>query len=146
MIYIPTASEVGQMNFSGPGQATAFESYIQQDDYLSDNRGGYMDRYGALAPWRSRVDMKLLQDFTFKVSGDKTNTIQLSLDILNLGNLISSDWGVVQQPNNQSPISISVDNTGTPTYTFNPDVTETFGFDSSLQSRWQAQFGVRYIF
>ncbi len=90
--------------------------------------------------------MKLLQDFVFKVSGDKTNTIQLSLDILNVGNLINSDWGVVEQPNNQSPISISVDNTGTPTYTFNPDLTETFGADSSLLSRWQMQFGVRYIF
>ena len=134
------------MNFSGPGQAAAFESYIQQDDYLSDNRGSYMDRYGALAPWRGRLDMKLLQDFTFKVSGDKTNTIQLSLDVLNLGNLISSDWGVVEQPNNQSPISISVDNTGTPTYTFNPDLTETFGADASLLSRWQMQLGIRYIF
>ena len=134
------------MNFSGPGQATAFESYIQQDDYLSENRGSYMDRYGALSPWRGRWDMKLLQDFTFKVSGDKTNTIQLSLDVLNLGNLFSSDWGVVEQPNNQSPISISVDNTGTPTYTFNPDLTETFGADASLLSRWQMQLGVRYIF
>ena len=146
LIYIPTASEVGQMNFSGPGQAAAFESYIQQDDYLSENRGGYMDRYGALAPWRGRLDMKLLQDFTFKVSGEKTNTIQLSLDVLNLGNLLSSDWGVVEQPNNQSPISISVDNTNTPTYTFNPDLTETFGADASLLSRWQMQLGIRYIF
>jgi len=146
LIYIPTASEVGQMQFSGPGQAAAFEAYIQQDDYLRDNRGGYMDRYGALSPWRSRWDMKLLQDFTFKVSGDKTNTIQISLDILNVGNLISSDWGVVEQPNNTSPISISVDATNTPTYTFNPDLTETFGFDASLLSRWQAQLGVRYIF
>ncbi len=146
LIYIPTSGEVGQMNFSGPGQAAAFEAYIQQDDYLSENRGGYMDRYGALAPWRSRWDMKLLQDFVFKVSGEKTNTIQLSLDILNVGNLINSDWGVVEQPNNQSPISISVDNTNTPTYTFNPDLTETFGADSSLLSRWQMQFGVRYIF
>ena len=146
LIYIPTAAEVGQMQFSGNGQAVAFETYIQQDDFLSSNRGSYMDRYGALSPWRSRWDVKLLQDFTFKVSGEKTNTIQLSLDILNIGNLISSDWGVVEQPNNTSPISISVDNTGTPTYTFNPDITETFGFDSGLQSRWQAQLGLRYIF
>ena len=146
LIYIPTAGEVGQMNFSGPGKAEAFEAYIQQDDYLSENRGGYMDRYGALAPWRSKLDLKLLQDFTFKVSGEKTNTIQLSLDVLNLGNLFNSKWGVVEQPNNQSPISISVDGTGTPTYTFNPDVTETFGADASLLSRWQMQLGVRYIF
>ena len=28
----------------------------------------------------------------------------------------------------------------------NPDLKETFGYDSSLASRWQVQFGLRYIF
>ncbi|MFT5248961.1 MAG: hypothetical protein ACI93P_000684, partial [bacterium] len=32
------------------------------------------------------------------------------------------------------------------TYTFNSDLTETYGYDSSLASRWQIQFGLRYIF
>ena len=144
LIYIPTSSEVQQMMFSGAGQAEAFEAYIQQDDYLSDNRGNYSERYGALAPWRGRWDLKFLQDYNFKV-GEKTNTIQFSVDVLNVGNLLSSDWGVVQQPNNVSPIS--VDTSGSePVYTFNPSLTNTFGFDASLASRWQAQFGVRYIF
>ena len=147
LIYIPTSSEISQMQFSGAGQAEAFESYIQQDDYLNGRRGQYAERYGALAPWRGRWDLKLLQDFNFKVSGDKVNTIQLSLDVLNVGNLINSDWGVIQQPNSVQPIGVSVDpNTNVPTFTFNPDLEETFSYDSSLASRWQAQFGVRYIF
>jgi hypothetical protein len=33
-----------------------------------------------------------------------------------------------------------------PTYTFNGTQTKTFNYDASLASRWQAQFGVRYIF
>ena len=147
LIYIPTSSEVQQMNFSG-GQSMAndFESFIQQDKYLKDNRGSYFDRYGALAPWRGRWDIKILQDFNFIVSGDKTNTLQLSLDILNFGNLINSDWGVVEQPNNLSPLSVNTSG-ATPEYTFNGGSTaKTFGFDSSLASRWQAQFGLRYIF
>ncbi|WP_299536316.1 carboxypeptidase regulatory-like domain-containing protein [Ulvibacterium sp.] len=146
LLYIPTAAEVQQMQFSGPGQAEAFEAYIQQDDYLSDNRGEYFDRYGALAPWRSRWDVKILQDFNFNVAGNRVHTIQFSIDILNFGNLLNSDWGVVQQPNNLNPLSVSVDANNVPTYTFNPTLTETFGFDSSLLSRWQAQFGLRYIF
>ena len=146
LIYVPTASEVGQMQFSGPGQAQAFESFIQQDDYLSDNRGSYMERYGALSPWRSRWDVKLLQDFNFNVAG-KTNTIQLSVDILNFGNLINSEWGVVETPNTLNPLSIdSIDANNVPTFTFNTDLQETFGSDTSLLSRWQMQFGVRYIF
>ncbi len=146
LLYIPTSSEVSQMAFSGSGQAEAFESYIQQDDYLSDNRGSYAERYGALAPWRGRWDLKILQDINFNVSEGKTNTVQLSIDVLNVGNLISSDWGLTQQPNNVQPIGVSVDGTNTPTYTFNSDLEETYGYDSSLLNRWQAQFGVRYIF
>ncbi len=142
LIYVPTSSEIGQMQFSGAGQAEAFEQFIQQDDYLSGIRGEYVERYGALAPWRGRWDVKVLQDL--KVSED--NSLQFSIDILNFGNLISSDWGLVQQPNAVQPIGVSVDETGTPTYTFSSDLKDTFVYDASLLSRWQVQFGLRYTF
>ncbi|NKI27297.1 TonB-dependent receptor [Arenibacter sp. 6A1] len=147
LLYIPTASEVEQMAFPDNVQAQAFEAYIQQDDYLSKHRGEYMDRYGALTPWRGRWDVKVLQDYKFSLGGDKTNTIQFSVDVLNLGNLLNSNWGVVQQPNNTSPLGVNVDpDTQTATYSFNPNQTKTNGYDASLLSRWQAQFGLRYKF
>ncbi len=118
LLYVPTASELNSMQFTGTGQAAAFESYIQQDEYLNGRRGQYVERYGALAPWRGRWDLKVLQDFNFNVSNGKENTIQISLDVLNVGNLINSDWGVVQQPRNVQPLGVSVDaNTQVPTYT-----------------------------
>jgi hypothetical protein len=63
--------------------------------------------------------MKLIQDY--KVAGGKTNTIQLSVDVLNVSNLLNSDWGLVQGTNKYiQPIGVSVDpNTNIPTYTFN---------------------------
>ena len=71
----------------------------------------------------------------------------MCLHPVKLGNMINSDWGLTQQPNNVQPVGVSVDaNTSIPTYTFNPELTETFGYDASLLSRWQAQFGLRYIF
>lgn len=146
LIYVPTSSEITQMQFAGAGQGAALDAYISQDDYLSGRRGEYAERYGAVAPWRGRWDIKFLQDYNIKVSENKTNTIQFSIDVLNVGNLINSDWGVIQQPNNVQPIGVSVDGTGTPTYSFDPNQTKTFGFDSSLASRWQAQVGLRYIF
>ena len=81
---------------------------------------------------------------SLKVSED--NSLQFSIDILNFGNLISSDWGLVQQPNAVQPIGVSVDGSGTPTYTFSSDLKDTFVYDASLLSRWQMQFGLRYIF
>ena len=146
LIYIPTTSEVSQMNFAVPGQGDAFDNFIAQDDYLKDRRGKYAERYGALSPWVSRVDVKFLQDYNFKI-GDKKQTIQFSIDILNFGNMLNSDWGVIQQPNAIQPIGVSVDAvTKVPTYSFDGNLTKTFGYDTSLESRWQMQFGLRYIF
>jgi hypothetical protein len=146
LIYIPTQDEVLQMQFSGAGQAEAFEQFIRQDDYLSGRRGQYAERYGALAPWRGKWDVRILQDFNFKVSDGRTNTIQFSIDVLNIGNLINSDWGLIQLPTNVQPLGVTVDQNNVPTFTFNPELQETFVYDSSLLSRWQAQFGLRYIF
>jgi hypothetical protein len=146
LIYIPTTAEIATMSFTGAGQGAALDKYINQDDYLSGRRGQYAERYGALAPWRGKWDFKVLQDYNFKVGASKkANTIQLSLDVLNLGNLLNSDWGLIQQPNSVQPIGVSVVNK-VPTYTFNGDQTKTFSYDASLASRWQAQFGIRYIF
>ncbi|WP_103866355.1 carboxypeptidase regulatory-like domain-containing protein [Aquimarina sp. I32.4] len=152
LIYIPTQDQLATYSFSGAtfaereAQRAGFESYIQQDEYLRDNRGSYAERYGAIAPWRNRVDFKLLQDFNINV-GQRVNTIQVSLDVLNIGNLINSEWGLVQQPNNVQVLGVNVDpSTNVPTYTFDENRSKTFGYDASLQSRWQAQVGLRYIF
>jgi hypothetical protein len=151
LIYVPTSEDITLMNFTGNAaertdQRTALNNYIAQDDYLNGRRGDYAERYGALAPWRGKWDVKFLQDYNIKVSDTKTNTIQFSIDVLNIGNLINSDWGIVRQPNNVQPIAVSVDSTGTPTYSFNTSQTKTFGYDTSLLSIWQAQVGLRYIF
>tara|TARA_R110002073_G_scaffold72537_1_gene177440 strand:- start:433831 stop:436914 length:3084 start_codon:yes stop_codon:yes gene_type:complete len=141
LIYVPTTSEINSMQFSGGGQGAALDAYISQDDYLSGIRGEYAERYAAIAPWRGKWDMKFIQEAKIF----KENAIQFSIDVLNIGNLINSDWGLIQQPNSVQPIGVSVAG-GVPTYTFNPELTETFGYDSSLASRWQVQFGLRYIF
>ncbi|MFV8341913.1 TonB-dependent receptor [Flavobacterium sp. XS2P39] len=149
LIYIPTTAEINAMVFSGAGQGAAFDAFIGQDDYLNERRGQYAERYGALSPWRGKWDIKVMQDYNFKVSSasEKTNTIQFSIDVLNLGNLINSDWGLVQVPTSVQPIGVSVNQTTKiPTYTFNGTQTKTFNYDASLLSRWQAQFGIRYIF
>ena len=157
LLYIPTAEELQQTQFvevaatattpaiTAQQQRDAFEAYIEQDDYLSENRGQVSERYAGLAPWRSRWDLKFLQDFS--VSKKSDNIIQLSVDILNVGNLLNSDWGLVQQVANQSPVSVeSIDANNVPTFFFNPDLEETFVYDTSLNSRWQMQIGLRYIF
>jgi hypothetical protein len=147
LIYIPSRSDIQSMtfntsNFTEEEQRIALNNFIEQDEYLSENRGKYMEKYGILSPWYSRWDFRILQDFAVS----KDNTLQLSLDFLNLGNLINSYWGVRQFPTNSQPIGVSVDGSGNPTYSFDPSLKNTFTYDASLLSRWQMQIGVRYIF
>ncbi len=146
LIYIPTSSELNQMNFVNSSMASDYDAFIAQDDYLSDRRGKYAERYGATSPWVGKIDLKLLQDYNFNF-GDKKQTVQFSIDILNFGNMLNSDWGVIQQPNSIQPIGVSVDaDTKVPTYSFDGNLTKTYGYDTSLLSRWQMQVGLRYIF
>lgn len=150
LLYIPTSSEIEQMQFTGSAaeqraQRDALESFIQQDEYLSENRGQYAGKYDILRPWYSNWDLRILQDFNIQNTAGRDNTIQFSIDILNVGNLISDKWGVRQFPTVSQPIGVSVTD-GVPTYSFDTTLQETFTDDFSLLSRWQMQLGLRYIF
>lgn len=146
LIYIPTANEIGQMAFTGDdaaqaAQRLALENFIQQDEYLNGNRGSYAEKYDILSPWYSRWDVRILQDYILP----NQNIVQVSFDMLNIGNFINSDWGVRQFPTNTQPIGVEV-NGGVPTYSFDTNLSNTFTNDFSLGSRWQLQLGLRYIF
>ena len=150
LIYIPTEADLPAMLFTGTAdeqaaQRTALNNFIEQDDYLSERRGEDAEKYSILSPWFSRWDVRILQDFNLKV-GEKTNTIQFSVDILNFGNLLSSDFGVRQFPTNTQPIGVFINDNGDPVYSFDTNLTDTFTDDFSLLSRWQLQLGLRYIF
>lgn len=147
LIYVPTDGEIDQMAFdtnigTEASQRTAYKAFIAQDDYLSSIRGEYAERNGSLSPWYSNWDLRILQDMG--IGGD--NKLQLSIDILNVGNLISSNWGVRQLPFNNQPISVSVDGANNPTYGFDGSLNSSFADSFSLASRWRMQLGLRYSF
>lgn len=147
LIFIPTESQLQTFNFSGSpaeqeSQRQAYNDFIEQDDYLSERRGEFAEKFALLNPFFSNVDLRILQDLNLG-----RNSIQFSLNILNVGNLINSNWGVRENPTNTQPISISVDpQTQVPTYTFDTDLNNTFTNRFDLDSRWRMQFGIRYLF
>ena len=146
LIYIPTEGELSQMNFAGDAaaQRAALEAYIDQDEYLSEHRGQIAEKYGAVSPWYSRWDLRLMQEYGL----NNGSNIQFSIDLINLGNLISSKWGVREIATTTGlaqPIGVSVAD-GVPTYNFDTAQTTSIFNDFSLASRWQAQLGLRYNF
>lgn len=78
------------------------------------------------------------------------HAIQLSLDMLNFGNLLNSDWGVRQIASYTGlaqPLGAATDTkTGAVVYSFDANQKSTFFNDTQLISRWRMQFGLRYSF
>lgn len=143
-----------QTLFTPEQQAQAFEAYIQQDDYLRDNRGGYAERNGGLLPWIFQADLSLIQEFFINVGG-KRNTLQLRGDAFNIGNLLNSNWGVGTNIINSQPLAAAgTAADGTPQFRFATQgsganqtvLRETFLTSANLNDVWRAQIGVRYIF
>lgn len=160
LIYVPASqSEIVFADAAtANAQWAALDAYIANDDYLSERRGQYAEKNMARLPFSSILDFRLLQDFYLEMSNGKKNTIQLSFDIFNVGNLINNDWGKRYFTPDGDGTSVQLlsfegyqTGTNIPTYSFDPSVTEKedlLGKDDSglISSRWQMQFGIRYIF
>lgn len=156
LLYIPhDASNPSEIQFdpfdgvSAAQQASDFERFIEQDDYLSSHRGEIAERFGGVNPWFSNIDLRILQDIGINAGG-KRHTLQISLDILNVANLLNSDWGVrkVATPAATSPLELArFDDAGEPVFNFKGGSNATtFVDDPNLLSRWQMQLGIRYLF
>jgi hypothetical protein len=158
LMYIPR--DQGEINLvdipgglSAAQQWTALNAFIGQDDYLSEHRGEIAERNGAINPWFSNIDLRILQDVIVS-----DHTFQVSLDLLNAANFLNSDWGVREVVNTaaKTPLILCNENIpgcpgtfnaeGEPLYQFPGAVTETFIDDPSELSRWRAQLGFRYLF
>ena len=65
-------------------------------------------------------------------------------------NLLNSSWGVRKLATNSGfyqPLSVSgFSGAGQPIFNFDPSTKSTFTASPDLISRWQMQFGLRYIF
>lgn len=79
-----------QTTYTAQQQRDAFDAFVSAND-LEKYRGQYLPRNGFLTPWLNRFDVRVLQDIYTNI-GNRRNTLQLSLDIVNFGNLLNSEW------------------------------------------------------
>ncbi|NJC24715.1 TonB-dependent receptor [Neolewinella antarctica] len=161
--YIPATSTDVRLvanddGISAADQYAALDAFIDNDNYLSDNRGGYAERNSSALPFKTIFDARFLQSFKVQ-SGSKSNVIQLSIDVFNLNNLLNKEWGRQYRRGFGSYTLLNLDDIsdeGVPTYTVNSEILDGIDsdelFEDSLDdtglrsSRWTMQLGVRYIF
>lgn len=172
LLYIPKEGE--QLNFadikdatgttviySAAAQQNDFNNYINNDKYLSTRKGQYAERNSERTPWNHELDLKLMHEFHFKGS-NKQHSLQISVDVFNVLNLLNNDWGHISFVTNVNNYTVNflkfaTDANGkapgapatgyTPTFNFiAPSSTGHYYTTDPINSRWQAQFGVKYIF
>ena len=123
-------------------------AFVNQDDALKEYKGKIIDRNAARQPWRNRLDLRITQ----KILG----RIELTLDIINFANLLSSDMGQQEYvPNGTVDLLYfedfedENDVSSKPTFIFDTEKytkTEDVYSASDFGSRWQMLLGLRVNF
>ncbi|MEP6713421.1 MAG: carboxypeptidase regulatory-like domain-containing protein [Ferruginibacter sp.] len=161
LMYIPrNQSEIVLVKSSATDPRTPdqlwsqLNNYISQDIYLSKHRGEVAERNAALAPYYKKVNMNITQDFFFTTKDNTRHTVRLTADIFNLGNLLNRQWGITKSFNSNTPLRyVGLNTDGKPAFTFpyldnatQTPLASSYKDNIGIESRWQMQIGVRYLF
>ncbi len=163
IMYVPAQPNdlrfVASGAMSAADQAAMFWNYVNENEYLKSRMGQYAERYGDLQPWMHRFDAKILQDIFANFGTDRKYTLQLSLDLLNVGNMINDSWGTytynaLASYENVRPLTVVSRGSATsqPTFRLNATSLQDFKTKSTLSkslstsSTWGCLLGVRLIF
>jgi len=164
-----TANPNGYAPDASGAQYASLSSFIDHDAYLKTRRGQYAERNAGRTPWNNQAEVRLMVEAKLgklqRVAGvvPTGHTLQISLDIVNFGNLLNSNWGrQYYVPNTFNSTlgtgltqvafadaagnivnSYNVNTFNRPAFTYGTPA--TYSIDQ-LASRWQGQLGVRYSF
>lgn len=167
LLYIPSSKDElifaditdsdGNITYTKEQQATDFWGFVEGNDYLKSRKGKYAQRFGDKKPWLNRFDFKVTQDFTANLGG-RDYGLQVSLDILNVGNLLNSAWGIYKTNglanyDNVRPLRYAgVTEDKKPIYQVNANTSEYFHENSewtpnvNVSSTWGMLLGLKLTF
>ena len=134
------------MLWADDSSAEAFNNYIEEDKYLRSHRGKFAERNSHSLPFESHLDLHIGQSFYFDKQSSRR--VELTLDIINFGNLLSRNWGLTYRTSNWtlSPVTITElkasDDGYRPVYKF----TGAQYTMNDVLSRWHMQLGLKVVF
>ena len=171
LIYIPkSASEINlvKVNSGGLGTGTTgvtdtrtagqiwnqLNNFFNQDHYLSGHRGQYAQANANSAPFYKRLDLNITESISVKIGKERHN-LSISMDLINAGNFINKYWGAYKTPNLTNFLKyegLGADGK-TPSFSMpyldapnQVPLVNSFKANTNIISRWQMQFGIRYLF
>ena len=165
LIYIPATKDElnfvdvvdnGEVVYSAQQQAEDFWNYVNNDKYLKNHKGEYAQRNAGLMPWLHRFDFRYAQDYDIKI-GQRNYGLQLSVTVLNIGNLFKSTWGAYRTSGLTSYDNVQILQTTSKVgeklaYQVNAESHEEFientrwTPETTTGSAWQIQFGAKITF
>ena len=162
LFYIPRdANDIILTNSAGTADLpktdvayTQLMSFVNSDKYLSANKGKISDRSGPREPWAHSIDLRLAQDIPLVAQ----HSLQITVDILNVLNLLNSDWGWIKNTGVNQTVNVvsfkGLEKTvgpdyGKPRYALTlpgSNASPAPFLPDNILSRWQMQLGLRYMF
>ena len=152
LIFIPTDEQVDQMKFSVTKegktvdqQRAELKQWLATTRYVKDHRGEYFERYGDNLPFESHFDFHFGQKFGIR-TGKYVHALELTLDIMNVANLLNKDWGRTFSSGYNSEIISPITYKGDGVFQFANSSDMPLKYPSSYYSRWRGQIGLKYTF
>lgn len=146
LVFVP--ADPSQITLSNPAAYDSLQAFISGQDCLAKARGQMLERNSCRNPWQDFFNLR----FGWTTPQVKGSGIEITLDIFNFLNFLSSDWGLTKQVSafEEGPAFLSVAGYDTandrPIYRFTQPAVVTRTVYGQTQSRWTMQLGAKWRF
>jgi outer membrane receptor for ferrienterochelin and colicin len=149
LLYVPTGPDDPNVIFASGFDMEGWEALLASRSCLAKYSGRIAEQNSCTSPSNFRIDMRYVHEFKLP-SGSflGENSIELFLDIENLGNLINNEWGRVEQigfPFTAQVVELDQNLGPNNELIFDSFRNENFSVFNAA-SLWKAQIGLRYRF
>jgi hypothetical protein len=157
LMYIPTSFGSGEVVFrdvnasGGSADEEALFWQIANANGLNRYAGRAAERNSSYGTWTNNFDVRFSQEFPGFLEGNK---VLVSLDILNVGNLLNKDWGHIDEVAFQAAGGLArsfvnyqgLDAQGRYIYGVDGQVEDYVTRQQRGESQWAAQLTLKYSF
>ncbi|HEY9551109.1 MAG TPA: TonB-dependent receptor [Prevotella sp.] len=151
LMFIPTDEQIDQMQFVPSSSFTAdqqrenLKQWLGKTRYLKDHRGEYYKRYADNLPFEHHFDLHAAQKVNIKV-GKYVHALELTMDIMNVANLLNKDWGRSYGSGYSSEFMSPLTYSGNGKFQFSQTADYVLKYPDTYYSRWRGQIGLKYTF